>query len=287
LPNLGQTGTGHYNYTARVAFSPDGRRLAAIDWQAAVTIWDSNQAADSDSPAPPPPASTLVVQRAPPPQDREALIAQANFCVSTRQWQKALMYQTLVAKAHPTDHWLAFRLATLLLAADDTAGYREHRRRMLDRWGHATEWQQAERTAKICSLIDLGDQEGALVLELAQRAVRETEARSAGANVVGWCKFAEGLALYRCHRPAEAIPCMVVVAKTPGMFLNFIQAAHFLRAMSLYHLKRPAEARAALGEGLAIASPEVGTPEFMNAWHDWLICRFLQSEAEALLTPKK
>jgi WD40 repeat protein len=40
LRGLGPPGSGHYNLTARVVFGPDGRRLAANDWEGTVTIWD-------------------------------------------------------------------------------------------------------------------------------------------------------------------------------------------------------------------------------------------------------
>ena len=32
---------GHYGFTARLAFSPDGTRLASNDWDGTVTIWDA------------------------------------------------------------------------------------------------------------------------------------------------------------------------------------------------------------------------------------------------------
>jgi WD40 repeat protein len=41
LRGLGAPGSGHYDFTARVVFSPDGRRLAANDWDGTVTIWDA------------------------------------------------------------------------------------------------------------------------------------------------------------------------------------------------------------------------------------------------------
>jgi hypothetical protein len=182
---------------------------------------------------------------------------------------------------------LAFSLAPLLLAIGDIEGYVEHRRRMLQRWGQTKDAQQAERTAKVCSLREIGDKEAAVVLELAQRAVRQVEARSDGPQVLGWCKLAEGLALYRCRRHANAVKCALVVGNTTGLGANFVKAAHFIRAMSLHHLKRPTEARTAFNEAQAIPSPEEGTPDCMPTWNDWLICRFLQTEAEALLSSKK
>ncbi len=43
VEGAGRPGTGHYGFNARVVFSPDGRFLAANEWDATVTIWDARE----------------------------------------------------------------------------------------------------------------------------------------------------------------------------------------------------------------------------------------------------
>ena len=42
LSGFGPRGSGHYGFTERLAFSPDGSRLASNDWDCTVTIWDAS-----------------------------------------------------------------------------------------------------------------------------------------------------------------------------------------------------------------------------------------------------
>jgi WD40 repeat protein len=42
LRGFGPRGNGHYGFTARLSFSPDGSRLASNDWDGTVTIWDAS-----------------------------------------------------------------------------------------------------------------------------------------------------------------------------------------------------------------------------------------------------
>jgi serine/threonine protein kinase/formylglycine-generating enzyme required for sulfatase activity len=217
---------------------------------------------------------------------RGALIACANIHVWRGQWTTALTYQARAAEAYPEDHALAFYLAPLLLAVGDRPGYVEHRRRMLQRWGRTNDLQEAERTAKVCSLLEIGDKEGAVVLELAERGVRLAETMPATPQQMGWCRLAEGMALYRCGRHEDAVDRLRAALKSQGMTPDFHVAANLVLAMALHRLERPEDSRAAFGKAASIKVPEEATPLF-TPWNDWLICRFLRREAEALLAPKK
>jgi hypothetical protein len=53
LASAGTPGSGHYGFTARVAFSPDGRSLATNDWDAIVTVWDGGERAETNPGSPP------------------------------------------------------------------------------------------------------------------------------------------------------------------------------------------------------------------------------------------
>ena len=48
LRDLGPVGSGHYDFSARVVFSPDGTRRASNDWDGTVTIWDTGRASNLD-----------------------------------------------------------------------------------------------------------------------------------------------------------------------------------------------------------------------------------------------
>jgi serine/threonine protein kinase/tetratricopeptide (TPR) repeat protein len=232
-------------------------------------------------------ADDLAAYLAAKPRDQTVLKSCADLYLQCGQWSKAATYQARAVTAQPEDHTLAFHLAPLLLAANDVSGYRQHRRRMLQRWRQTKDLQQAERTAKVCSLLEIGDKEGAVVLELARRAVRLAEVSSAGSYQLGWCALAEGLALYRCRRHEEAVTRLSAALKTQGMTPEFHVAANLVRALALHGLGRTEDARTAFNEATSSKVPEEGTPEFTGAWNDWLICRFLQREAKALLSPKK
>ena len=41
LHGLGERGSGHYGFGARVSFSPDGTCLASNDWDGTITIWNT------------------------------------------------------------------------------------------------------------------------------------------------------------------------------------------------------------------------------------------------------
>jgi serine/threonine protein kinase/tetratricopeptide (TPR) repeat protein len=239
-------------------------------------------------------ADDLAAYLVAPPQDPQGVkeLAQvtalcADLYRECGQWSKAALYLARVVAAQPENHTLAFSLAPLLLAANDVSGYHRHRRRMLERWRQTKDVQEAERTAKVCSLLAIGDKEGAVVLELAQRAVRLAGAKQAGPQQLGRCLLAEGMALYRCRRPEDAVTRAIAALNTQGMTPEFHVAANLLLAMALHRLGRTEDARTAFTKATSIKVPEEGTPEFTGAWNDWLICRFLRREAEALLSPQK
>src|SRR5262249_7987328 len=71
----------------------------------------------------------------------------------------------------PNYHASWNHVATLWARTGGRAGYAEHCRRMLERFGRTTDPPIAERTAKACLLVPLGRPEQAAACDLADRAV--------------------------------------------------------------------------------------------------------------------
>src|SRR5262249_56782298 len=95
----------------------------------------------------------------------------ANSYRARGRWDEALAaYGRAIALG--TDVHDAWNHAAGLWArTGDRAGYREHCRRMLERFGPTTDPMIAERTAKACLLLPLGGPEQAAACDLADRAV--------------------------------------------------------------------------------------------------------------------
>src|SRR5262249_13918945 len=112
----------------------------------------------------------LVVGLAPGPNDRAGHLHAAQRYVRCGRWDKARDHQRRAAELDPEDDLIAFYLAPLLLAGEaDARGYREHRERMLKRWGQTQDAGLAERIAKVCCLLEMTQEQAAAVLALALR----------------------------------------------------------------------------------------------------------------------
>ena len=171
--------------------------------------------------------------------------------------------------------------ASLWARTGDRAGYRDHCRRMLERFGPTTAPMIAERTAKACLLVPLGGPEQAAACDLADRAV----ARAQGHWVQPWAEATRGLAAYRREHFADAVAwadrCL---ARGPGNW-NRELPSHLVRAMALSRLGRRDAAGAALARASDLYRTTVANPAGPAAggdWHDGVICEVLRREAEAV-----
>jgi tetratricopeptide (TPR) repeat protein len=170
--------------------------------------------------------------------------------------------------------------ATLWAWNGDRAGYRDHCRRMLDRFGPTTDLMIAERTAKACLLLPLGGPEQDAACDLADRAV----AMAQGHWVRPWAEATRGLAAYRREHFADAVAwadrCL---ARGPGDW-NRELPAHLVRALALGRLGRRDEAGAARARASELYRTKVANPGGRAGggdWRDQLICEVLRREAEA------
>jgi eukaryotic-like serine/threonine-protein kinase len=181
-----------------------------------------------------------------------------------------------------TDHFSAYQLGFLLAEQGDLAAYQEYCHTMLSRWGNATDCKLAEQTAKACLLLAGG------VSDPAQLAPPVQTALSVGAEheAYPWFLFAQGLHDYRCGRFAEARTACAESRQRAASHPELIVVSQAVEAMSLYRLGKTDEARQALAAAerlLVDTTPDLGSGDLGASWHDWLCCRILLREAEALL----
>jgi serine/threonine protein kinase/tetratricopeptide (TPR) repeat protein len=196
------------------------------------------------------------------------------------RWDEALAAYCRALALTPDDHTAWNHAATLWARTGDRAGYRDHCRRMLDRFGSTTDPMLAERTAKACLLLPLNGPEQEAACDLADRAV----AMARGHWVVPWAEATRGLAAYRRERFADAVAwadrCL---ARGPGDW-NRELPSHLVRAMALARLGRRDEAGAALARASDLYRTKVANPAGRareGEWHDQVICEVLRREAEA------
>jgi tetratricopeptide (TPR) repeat protein len=181
----------------------------------------------------------------------------------------------------PSYHASWNHAATLWAQTGDRAGYRGHRRRMLDRFGRTTDPALAERTAKACLLVPLRGPEQAAACDLADRAV----AMARGHGVLPWAEVTRGLAAYRREQFADAVAWADRCLAWDQRSWNRELPAHLVRALALARLGRHAEAGAALARTSDLYRTTVANPAVRAAggdWHDQVICEVLRREAEAL-----
>jgi tetratricopeptide (TPR) repeat protein len=196
------------------------------------------------------------------------------------RWDEALAAFGRAIALGSVDHD-AWNLAAILWARDgDRAGYREHRRRMLDRFGRTTDPIVAERTAKACLLLPLDGPEQDAACELADRAV----ALARDHWVRPWAEGTRGLAAYRRARFADAVAWSDrCIARGPRE-RNRELPAHLVRTMALSRLGRPDEAGAALVRAAILSRTKVASQGGRvdgSDWQDRVVCEVLLHEAEA------
>jgi tetratricopeptide (TPR) repeat protein len=204
----------------------------------------------------------------------------ANSHRALGRWDEALAAYGRATALGTDLHDTWSHAATLWARTGDRAGYRDHCRRMLDRFGPTTDPMIAERTAKACLLLPLGGPEQDASCDLADRAI----AMAQGHWVRPWAEATRGLAAYRREQFADAVAwadrCL---ARGPGDW-NRELPAHLVRAMALSRLGRLDEAGAVLVRASDLYRTTVASPGGRAdgaGWHDRVICEVLRREAEA------
>jgi tetratricopeptide (TPR) repeat protein len=227
---------------------------------------------------------TLALQKAKLGPDHPDTLRTLHSLAITYQalgrWDEALAACGRAIALGSENHHAWNHAASLWARTGDRAGYREHCRRMLERYGPTTDPMIAERTAKACLLLPLGGPEQAAACDLADRAV----ALAQGHWVRPWAEATDGLAAYRREQYADAVAwadrCL---ARGPGDW-NRELPAHLVRAMALARLGYRDAAGAARARASDLYRTKVANPGGRaegGDWHDQVSCEVLRREAEA------
>jgi tetratricopeptide (TPR) repeat protein len=170
-------------------------------------------------------------------------------------------------------------LAVVEIEHGDAADYRQHCRRMLERFGTSTDPFELERTAKAGLLVlPASPDEAARLLAIVRAAV---ERAGPGSQAVEWLLLTLGLAEYRAGDTEAALKALEhCLEHAPNPILSI--PALSIRAMALQRRGRSEAAQDCLARAeRLIALPS--TPPWPADWPDRLIARRLASEAAAVV----
>jgi len=213
------------------------------------------------------------------PECAPLLSARADFLARRSRWKEAAADYSRLVEFTPSDHWLHFMYAPLLVQNGDLEGYRRHCAQVLALFGGTKDPEVADRMGKICALIPCPGIDLAAAERLAEVAVEE------GSNHVylAYFEFGKGLAEYRTGHFGNAADLMVKVLAAEGVPDRGAQADAVL-AMAESKLGHPDRAKSALLNGKAIFSQLPGPQggDLGKDWFEWIITHTLLEEADSL-----
>jgi tetratricopeptide (TPR) repeat protein/serine/threonine protein kinase len=196
-----------------------------------------------------------------------------DFRNATADYVKALQLGSTVYY-----HW--FQGGSVLAFIGDAEGFREHCRRMMERYGETQDRNTAERTAKMMSCVpsEISGLDPRRIVELADVAV----ASGSPHNDLRWFEVAKGMAQYRAGDFKGATLSIGTAGPSPhaGGALSRLYLA-----MALYQSGEREQAVKALGEAVEIMEslPKLGRDDLGTDFHDHLFCWLARREAEALI----
>ena len=194
------------------------------------------------------------------------------------QWKAAVATTTNLIESDPAGD-NSYRLATLLVASEDLAGYRRLCPAILAKFKGTNDPYIANRVAKACLILPSSGADLKEVAVLADTAVT-------GTNLVElpWFQLTKGLAEYRLGHFTNALEWAqkVSMGGNPGCDTE----ACAVLAMAHYQLRQLDEARSALAKGFDTAQtklPKVESGDLGEDWWNWIIAQALLKEARALI----
>jgi tetratricopeptide (TPR) repeat protein len=210
------------------------------------------------------------------------------------QWQQAADDFARALELDAQEHWNWYTGAVLRWQVGDGAGYRRQCREMLRRFGETSDPHTAERIAKTCTLTPDGPAADPRTRQLAERATAGPLAERG----YWWSALARGMVEYRTGHYQAAIDWLVKGREMVGKELdqegdgpnreNSLYCRTLIELfLALAHAQRreAGPAREALGRATKVMDrqlpPEGG--DLGLGWQDWLQCRMIRREVEALL----
>jgi WD40 repeat protein/tetratricopeptide (TPR) repeat protein len=302
------------SFNARIAFSPDGKHLAANDHTHHIVVWDGEESGPDNQAARRRTAAEAAVAwhlrraeefterrqafaalfhidrvLAREPDNDAALFARGRLRAVAGAWEQAQADFARLAGGPPGRHaphdpavWFAQAQARLRLG--DLAGYRELCGRMLERFDGSPDLTYLHWLVRACVLAP-GGPDPARVLRAAQKARASRWRSSDTLCILAAAHYRAGQYREAAARSEE----MLAAGEPPGKGHKVL--AWLVLALAHQRLNQPAEARKWLGQADAELERQRPAPgaapaeELTHAldWGDFLICRFWQREADALL----
>ncbi|MES2920962.1 MAG: tetratricopeptide repeat protein, partial [Verrucomicrobiota bacterium] len=200
------------------------------------------------------------------------------------EWKEALADKVRLLDLDPDRHYDWYQLSPLLVQTNDVEGYRDHRRKMLEKFAATMDLPTMGLIAKASLILPV---EGA-DLEIAAKLANTAATRGKTHEFFPHFQFIEGLAAYRQGRFAEAIAMQKSVISALGPLDRYQTQAYAVLAMAHHRLDQASDAQAALSKCSELAAnlPTAAGGNFGDNWHDVLIAQFLLREAQALIGEK-
>jgi serine/threonine protein kinase/tetratricopeptide (TPR) repeat protein len=218
-----------------------------------------------------------------------ALVLQRRGELRARRtrWNEAAADLGRALELNPTDHLRWHSLAAVLVEQGDSAAYREHCRRSLERFRNTTDPKAAHRVAKDCLVVPASGVELDAVTAMAGLWLTATN----NIQIVGAFPSTKGLAEYREGRYLSAVEW-----SDKALLIAMHEAAwarvqtYAVLAMAQWKLNRIEPAKESLAQGATIARtelPKLETGDLGPGWLDWIFAHALLREATELIDGRK
>ncbi|HET6408712.1 MAG TPA: tetratricopeptide repeat protein, partial [Chthoniobacteraceae bacterium] len=214
------------------------------------------------------------------PASVNLLVQRVNVMGRQGRWREAAADAALALEHQLTDHYRYHTLAALLAMTGDRPAYEQVCKRIVTKFADSTNPYIAERIAQDNLLLPNSGADLELMDKLADKAVTAGN----GTDDLPYFQACKAMSHYRLGHFSEAIAWG---KKATSGSSEFSQAkAYAVMAMAHWQLEQRNEARAALGEGDALAPPfshERTDADLGESWVAWLMARISLDEATNLI----
>ena len=241
----------------------------------AVTYQDAGRSADADR------VFSNVLTPAFMSQSNSSIVlrTRGNFHARYGRWEEAAADFTRIIelKSDNTLDW--HKLAGLLAHNGELDRYREHCRKMAEKFANSTDPTTDQRVAMDCMILPSSGADLESISRLADNSL------NVGANQGLWpySTSTKALVEFRLGHFASAVDWSEkLLAGTNSLPVCVQVATEAVLAMGYHQLKQEDKACAAFAKGQDIADkqlPKLGSRNFESWWIDWLIAQELMNEA--------